>query len=95
MMVATTPDGVRFYSNDAQLFSDGEVTIYSPQWLPAESALSSTELGVTLTYRRSAVSVQVTDMASGYVFLSREGLTVAEALDLAEQSLDKYSAKEN
>lgn len=94
MIVATTPDGGRFYSNDAQLFSDGEVTIYSPQWLPKDSALTSTELSVTMVYADNSVSMQVRDVDSGHIFWSRDGLSTFEALELAEKAFDEYSAKE-
>ena len=94
MIVATVPDGGRFYSNDAQLFSDGETTIYSPNWLPANTVLTSTELGVWIAGTPGNVSVQVVDVSSGYVFWEKDGLTAAEALELAVKAFDEYSAEE-
>lgn len=92
MIVATLPDGVRFYSNDGQLFSDGEVTIYSPGFLPVETTLTSTTLRVQLTVTAAGVSVAATDADSGYLLWSKDDLTVPEAFALVEQAVYEYAA---
>ena len=94
MMVATTPGGVRFYSNDGQVFYDGEVTIYSPGWLPEGSVLSSTKLNVSLVHADGRASVSACDLTSGYVFAARSNLTVPEAVELVAEMVEKFTTKE-
>lgn len=83
MIVATTSDDVQFYSNDGQLFSDGEVTIYSPACLPRESRLTSNNLRVCTTRNRNGITVQATDADSGHVFWTEEVPSAFEAGQLS------------
>lgn len=94
MIVATTQDGVQFYSNDAQLFSDGEVTIYSPASLPDDVELASTELRVSVTHTKGMCTVQVSDATSGYVFKTVDDLSVAEAGEYVQWAIIEFAEKE-
>jgi hypothetical protein len=93
MIVATPPGGARFYSNDGQLFCDGEVTIYSPRWLPEDTVLTSTEVGVWMAKTATGVAVTVVDVSSGHVFVERDGLTINEAGELAMTAFEQYAAE--
>lgn len=93
MIVASPPGGAQFFSNDGQLFCDGDVTIYSPAFLPEDTVLTSTTLRVALTVTPApkGVSVQVTDADSGYRLWERSGLTLEEAYVLMEKAIDEYA----
>jgi hypothetical protein len=83
MIVATTNDDVSFYSNDGQLFSDGEVTIYSPASLPKEVKITSNNLRVCTTRNRNGITVTATDADSGWVFWTEDVPSTFEAGQLS------------
>lgn len=93
MIVATTPDGVQFYSNDGQQFSDGEITIYSPQFLPPETKLTSTRLRVTITRQRTGVLVEADDADCGGAFWSEDVPTPFEAGQLSVWLFTEFYAE--
>ncbi|AGT12074.1 hypothetical protein SEA_NIEBRUSAYLOR_102 [Mycobacterium phage NiebruSaylor] len=93
MIVATPPGGRPFYSNDGQLFSDDEITIYSPAFLPEDTELTSTKPGVWMTLEKTGVHAQVVDTDSGSVMWDRTDLSWDEAFEMARVAVDELTAK--
>lgn len=91
MIVATPEVGRRLYSNDGQVFRDGDVTIYAQSYLPEGAALTSTALAVTFVASAGNISVCVSDVDSGYVFWKEDGLSVSEAAALTAESIARFS----
>lgn len=93
MIVATPPGGASFYSNDGQLFSDGDVTIYSPAFLPDDTELSSTKPGVWISPEGGSIRAQVVDIDSGSVLWDRDGLSLDEAFEMVRDAVDRLTAE--